>query len=117
MRRQITYWRPLQAEIVGGLVRQGYSGQEATFISMQPTDGGGSFRAYLTGRKPQDYMEGIGETDLEVTEEGKHNGAIVLCSGKYYEVVQRQEWQNGVINHYEYLLFGMKEKDALALVG
>ncbi|HDT5996512.1 TPA: hypothetical protein QHB96_005320, partial [Citrobacter freundii] len=48
--------------------------------------------------------------------EGEHNGAIVHCAGKYYEVVQRQEWQNGVISHYEYLLFGMKEKDALALV-
>ncbi|QLS67743.1 hypothetical protein HV311_12340 [Citrobacter sp. RHBSTW-00881] len=83
---------------------------------MQPVDGGGSFRAYLAARKPQDYMEAIGEADLAVTEEGEHNGAIVRCAGKYYEVVQRQEWQNGVISHYEYLLFGMKEKDALALV-
>ncbi|EHR1226300.1 hypothetical protein RBV39_000793 [Salmonella enterica] len=84
---------------------------------MQPVDGGSSFKTYLASRKPQDYMEAIGENDLEVTEEGEHNGAIVHCAGKYYEVVQRQEWQNGIINHYEYLLFGMKEKDALALVG
>ena len=106
MRRLIHYWRPLPIEIVGGMPREGYSEQQSAFLSMQPVDGGGSFRAYLTGRKPQDYMEAIGETDLEVTEEGEHN-----------EVVQRQEWQNGVINHYEYLLFGMKERDALALVG
>ena len=117
MRRLIHYWRPLPIEIVGGMPREGYSEQQSAFLSMQPVDGGGSFRAYLTGRKPQDYMEAIGETDLEVTEEGEHNGAIVLCAGKYYEVVQRQEWQNGVINHYEYLRFGMKERDALALVG
>lgn len=103
--------------MVGGIVREEYSEQQTVFLSMQPVDGGGSFRAYLAGRKPQDYMEAIGETDLEVTDEDKHNGAIVLCGGKYYEVVQRQQWQNGVINHYEYLLFGIKEKDALALVG
>lgn len=117
MRRLIQYWQPLPTEIVGGIVRQEYSEQQSAFFSMQPVDGGGSFKAYLAARKPQDYMEAIGEVDLAVTEEGEHNGAIVFCSGKYYEVVQRQEWQNGVINHYEYLLFGMKEKDALALVG
>ncbi|WP_326928894.1 hypothetical protein [Citrobacter sp. RHBSTW-00881] len=116
MRRLIKFWQPLPIEIVGGMVRQAYSEQKTAFLSMQPVDGGGSFRAYLAARKPQDYMEAIGEADLAVTEEGEHNGAIVRCAGKYYEVVQRQEWQNGVISHYEYLLFGMKEKDALALV-
>lgn len=117
MRRLIQYWQPLPIEIVGGMVRQAYSEQKTAFLSMQPVDGGSSFKTYLASRKPQDYMEATGETDLAVTEEGEHNGAIVHCAGKYYEVVQRQEWQNGIINHYEYLLFGMKEKDALALVG
>lgn len=117
MRRLIQYWQPLQIEMVAGMPREGYSDQQSAFLSMQPVDGNGSFKQYLTGRKPQEYIEAIGEADLFVTEEDKHNGAIVLCGGKYYEVVQRQEWLNGVISHYEYLLFIMKENDALALVG
>ena len=117
MRRLIQFWQPLPAETVGGMVRQEHSEQKSAFLSMQPVDVNGSFREYLTGRKPNDYLEAIGEADLAETEEGEHNGAILLCGGKYYEVVQRQEWLNGVINHYEYLLFIMKEQDALALVG
>ncbi|HGF0145408.1 TPA: hypothetical protein ACGBT8_004577 [Citrobacter freundii] len=117
MRRLIQYWQPLSAENVGGITRQEYTDQQTAFLSMQPVDGNGSFRQYLASRKPQDYYEAIGDADLLVTEEGEHNGAIVLCGGRYYEVVQRQEWLNGVINHYEYLLFVMKEQDALALVG
>ncbi|BBR58939.1 hypothetical protein [Klebsiella sp. WP4-W18-ESBL-05] len=117
MRRLVQYWQPLPAENVGGITRQEYSEQHSAFLSMQPVDGNGSFRQYLAARKPHEYIEAIGETDLAVTEEGAHNGALVLCGGKYYEVVQRQEWQNGVINHFEYLLFMMKERDALALVG
>lgn len=117
MRRLIQFWQPLPAEVVGGMVRQEFSEQKTAFLSMQPVDGNGSFRQYLASRKPHDYIEAIGEVELEETEEGEHNGAIVLCGGKYYEVVQRQEWLNGVINHHEYLLFIMKEQDALALVG
>ncbi|ECK7218745.1 hypothetical protein WO48_24335 [Salmonella enterica subsp. enterica] len=117
MRRLIQYWQPTNAEIVAGIFRQDYSEKKSAFLSIQPVDGNGSFRQYLTERKSQDYIEAIGEVDLMVTEEGKHGGAIVFCGGKYYEVVQRQEWQNGVINHYEYLLFIMKEKEAQGLVG
>ncbi|HIC8437272.1 TPA: hypothetical protein ACW7QV_003367 [Citrobacter braakii] len=117
MRRLIQFWQPLPIEMVAGMPREEYSGPETAFLSIQPVDGRGSFRQYLTGRKPQEYLEAIGEADLAVTEEDKHNGAIVLVGGKYYEVVQREEWQNGVINHYEYLFFIMKENNALALVG
>ncbi|TNV17949.1 hypothetical protein FH968_17620 [Buttiauxella sp. B2] len=72
---------------------------------MQPANGGGTFKEYLTGKKVSDFMEAIGEVDLKATEEGEHNGAVVTCGGKKYEVVERQEWLNGVINHYEYLLY------------
>ena len=75
MRRLIHYWRPLPIEIVGGMPREGYSEQQSAFLSMQPVDGGGSFRAYLTGRKPQDYMEAIGET-MELLADPKAMAAI-----------------------------------------
>ncbi|NUL35045.1 hypothetical protein HPU94_00285 [Kosakonia sacchari] len=84
---------------------------------MQPPDSRGSFRQYLTGRKMNEFMEAIGEVELAVTDENKHNGAIVLWRGRYYEVVDCMPWLNGVINHFEYLLFRMTEKDAIKLVG
>ncbi|MNP87246.1 hypothetical protein D3C76_1880080 [compost metagenome] len=55
-------------------------------------------------------MEAIGEVEMAATEEGKQNGAFVVCGGKRYEVVGRQDWLNGVISHYEYLLFCINEK-------
>lgn len=77
MRRLIQYWQPLPIEIVGGMVRQAYSEQKTAFLSMQPVDGGSSFKTYLASRKPQDHMEAIGEADLAVTEEGER---IVLAN-------------------------------------
>lgn len=105
MRRQVQIMQPIKGELVAGVYRQGYEKPVTAMLSMQPANGGGTFKEYLTGRKVSDYMEAIGEVDLKSTEEGEHNGAYVLCGGKKYEVVDRAEWQNGVINHYEYLLY------------
>lgn len=119
MRRQIFFWQSLTAENVGGEIKQTFAQQETAFMSIQPyaDDGGASYRAYVAGRKPQNYMEAIGEADLNVTDDGEHNGAIVLVGSQYYEVVQRQEWLNDVIPHYEYLLCGISTQKALELIG
>lgn len=119
MRRQIFFWQSLTAENVAGVIVQTFAAQESAFMSIQPyaDDGGASYRAYVAGRAPQDYQEAIGEAELNVTEEGQHNGAIVLIGSKYYEVVQRQDWLNGTINHYEYLLCGIPTDKALELIG
>ena len=105
MRRQVQILQPSQGELVAGEYRQGYEKPFTAMLSMQPASGGGTFKEYLTGRKVSEFMEAIGEVDLKSTEEGEHNGAYVLCGGKKYEVVDRAEWKNGVINHYEYLLY------------
>lgn len=105
MRRQVQIMQPEKGELVAGVYRQSYEKPVTAMLSMQPANGGGTFREYLTGRKVSDYMEAIGEVDLKATEEGEHNGAYVLCGGEKYEVIERQPWLNGVINHYEYLLY------------
>ncbi|HEY3591933.1 MAG TPA: hypothetical protein VGL07_17970 [Buttiauxella sp.] len=105
MRRQVQVMQPVKGELVAGVYRQGHEKPFPAMLSMQPANGGGTFKEYLTGRKVSDYMEAIGEVDLKATEEGEHNGAQVICGGKTYEVVDRLEWLNGVINHYEYLLY------------
>lgn len=110
MRRQVQVMRPGKSELVAGIWRESYQKPFYAMLSMQPANSGGSFKEYLTGRKVTDYMEAIGEVELEATEEGEHNGAQVICGGKKYEVVCRQDWLNGVINHYEYLLLSINEK-------
>lgn len=106
MRRQVQIIQPMQGETVAGVYRPAYESKPVpAMLSMQPASGGGTFKEYLTGRKVSEFMEAIGEVDLKATEEGEHNGAFVLCGGKKYEVVDRAEWLNGVINHYEYLLY------------
>lgn len=110
MRRQVQVRQPAENELVAGIWREKFKPEFNAMLSMQPASGGGSFKEYLTGRKVTDYMEAIGEVELEATEEGEHNGALVFCGGKKYQVVCRKDWQNGVINHYEYLLLCINEK-------
>lgn len=121
MRRQIKAFLPDAGTMKAGIYRQSYAPPVLAMLSMQPVDGGSSFREYLTGRKVSDYMEAIGEIDLPSTDEEKEGearrGALVLCGGLYYEVVQRQAWLNGVINHYEYLLFSVTDREAKARIG
>lgn len=96
--------------MVAGIWREYRQEPFTAMLSMQPASSGGTFKEYLTGRKVTDYMEAIGETELEATKEGEHTGAYVICGEKKYEVVDRMDWQNGVISHYEYLLFSINEK-------
>lgn len=116
MRRQVKVYQPINGEMKAGIYRQGYASPFPAMLSMQPVDGGSSFREYLTGKKVSDYMESIGEVELAATEEqGEEKGqrgALVFCGGQFYEVVQRQSWLNGVINHYEYLLFSLNDREA-----
>ncbi|HEY2452879.1 MAG TPA: hypothetical protein VGI71_09700 [Scandinavium sp.] len=112
MRRQVQIMQPAKGELVAGVYRQSHGKPVLAMLSMQPANGGGTFKEYLTGRKVSDYMEAIGEIDLKSTEEGEHNGALVICGGKTYEVVDRLEWLNGVINHYEYLLYSTNTEKA-----
>ncbi|MNB60010.1 hypothetical protein D3C81_31860 [compost metagenome] len=110
MRRQVEVIQPAKGEKVAGIWRETHQEPFRAMLSMQPASGGGTFKEYLTGRKVTDYMEAIGEVEMAATEEGKQNGAFVVCGGKRYEVVGRQDWLNGVISHYEYLLFCINEK-------
>lgn len=116
MRRQVFIQQPAKGETVAGIYRQAHGAPFSAMLSMQPASGGGSFKAYLTGRKVSDYMEAIGEVDMLATEEGAHNGAFVICGGLKYEVVDKLSWQNGVINHFEYLLYSMANAEDKAKV-
>lgn len=119
MRRQVFFWQSLTAENVAGVIKQTFAQQESAFMSVQPyaEDGGASWQAYTEGRRASDFQELIGEAELNVTDEGQHNGAIVLVGNKYYEVVQCQPWLNNVIPHYEYLIYAMPTATALELIG
>lgn len=116
MRRQIFFWQSLTAENVGGEIKQTFAQQESAFMSIQPYDGS-TYQAYTAGRKAANYQEAIGEAELNVTDDGEHNGAIVLVGSQYFEVVQRQDWLNDVIPHFEYLLAGISTDTALELIG
>lgn len=110
MRRQVQIMQPAAGEMVAGIWRETHQEPFNVMLSMQPANSGGTFKEYLTGRKVTDYMEAIGEVELQATEEGESTGAYVICGGKKYEVVARQDWQNDVINHYEYLLLSINSK-------
>lgn len=110
MRRQVTIMQPTSGAMVAGIWRETHGEPFTAMLSMQSASSGGTFKEYLTGRKVTDYMEAIGETELQATVEGENTGAYVVCGGKKYEVVARMDWLNGVINHYEYLLFSVNEK-------
>ncbi|EPH0541235.1 hypothetical protein N1I02_001144 [Serratia marcescens] len=117
MRRQVRIYHPNDSSVHAGLYKQSYKPAGFAMLSMQPVGDGKTFAAYLTGRKVEDYMIAIGEIELAATEEGKDNGALVLCDGQHYEVVARKIWKNGVINHFTYLLYSMTDREAKSRMG
>lgn len=55
------------------------------------------------GRREKDAFTLYTDTSL-VSLQDTQNPDRVVISGKEYEVVKKESWQNNVINHYKYLV-------------
>jgi hypothetical protein len=77
--------------------------------TVQPTTGE-KILPLLQGRRIESLVEIITDTDLKITDpKNQVQGDIVQWQGKNYELVFKLPWQNGLINHYEYIAISEKE--------
>jgi len=105
-RRQIAIKRSATPTIVDGYVVPGVLTDDIIYASVQPLKQE-EVKNLPEGRRSRDPQYIFTDTFLNLADSQIKD--FVLLNGESYEIEQRETWQNGVINHYKYLVIKVLE--------
>lgn len=92
-----------QGSYVAGRFVKGVSGAGSIEGSVQPITGR-ALAALEIGRKDLGKVTIFTDSVLKISNTTtQENGDRIEWGGAVYEIIQRAPWQNGIIDHYEYI--------------
>lgn len=100
-RRQLTIYRKAEGTVTDGFYSEGSPSEETIMASVQalkPED----VQQLPEGRRNSKLFFIFTDTRLNLVTSA--NPDIVVVDSENYEVDKEEVWQNGVINHYKYLI-------------
>lgn len=105
-RRPYTVLTPSEGQYLNGEWVEGTYIESSALFSVQSIKDTQEVEHLAEGRRIDDFRRLYSDSKLQITNDGGSGDllqpALIVIDGFNYELIHREPWQNGIINHYKY---------------